>query len=112
MALGSFAVSKIDDNIEPAYEIERRRILARKFKQMRQGYRLTQEELAIAADVHKNTISNAERFGRISTEDFYQYQQIAKRAHIRKSLGVVISKITLSDIPFSDFKRFLTTFWE
>lgn len=105
-------MSKIDDNIEPAYEIERRRILARKFKQMRQGYRLTQEELAVAADVHKNTISNAERFGRISTEDFYQYQQIAKRAHIRKSLGVVISKITLSDIPFSDFKRFLTTFWE
>ncbi|GEM_PF-2518623 len=103
---------KIDDNIEPPWELERRRRIARKFKNMRQNYRLTQEELAIAADVHKNTISNAERYGKISTEEFYKYQQIAKRAHMKKGLGAVVSKITLSDIPFSDFKRFLATFWE
>jgi DNA-binding XRE family transcriptional regulator len=110
---GVLAVSrKIDDNLEPPWELERRRIIARKFKQMRQNYRLTQEELAIAADVHKNTVSNAERYGKIPTEEFYRYQQIAKRAHMKKSLGAVVSKITLSDIPFSDFRRFLTTFWE
>tara|TARA_X000001388_G_scaffold52616_3_gene38334 strand:+ start:5801 stop:6133 length:333 start_codon:yes stop_codon:yes gene_type:complete len=101
---------RYDETIELDWELERRRTTARKFKSMRRRYALTQEELALAADVHKNTISNAERYGRISPEEFYRYQQIAKQAHKDKSEGVLLNKIILSDISFADFKEFLATF--
>lgn len=102
---------EIDDRTDP-WEVDRRHLIARRFKDMRKNkFRLTQDELAIAGGVHKNTISNIERTGNISTEDFYRWQEIASRTYSIKKLGAQVSKLSTQDISFAGFKRFIMELW-
>lgn len=103
--------NEIDDRLDP-WEVDRRQIIARRFKTMRkQQFRLTQDELATAGGVHKNTISNIERTGNISTEEFYRWQQIAERSYTIKKMGAQVSKLSVADISFKGFKSFISDLW-
>lgn len=100
-----------DDNRLEDWEIKRRSVMARKFKAMRKKYGLTQKELASAGDCHFNTISNFERTGNLSTEEFYKWQQVAKRAFTIKSVGGTFHKLSMKDISFNDYKKFISWLW-
>lgn len=102
--------NEIDDRLDP-WEVDRRQIIARRFRQMRKQYRVTQKELAIAGDVHVNTISNIERQGNISTEEFYRWQNIAERTYSIKKMGAQVSKLSVTDISFKGFKSFISELW-
>lgn len=97
------------DSLAPRWELQRRLILSREFKRFRRRYQLTQKDLAQASGVHINTIANCERYGKVTTEDFFYYLQIAKQAAALVEQGKPINKIELIDIPFSEYKTFIET---
>ncbi len=88
------------------------RLMAQKFKKMRkQQFRLTQQELANAKGVHKNTVSNIERTGNITCEELFVWTEVARRAAVVKGVGGAISKLSLPNLSMREFKLFLSNLW-